>query len=95
MEFWHCHKPDVPPNLSAPDASHEPSEAKGYGAHSRFAARAGVGFVDLTSFLLAPHDCGGIQVSPLPPRTIPWAGMKKEAWPAYAPRGPVPDTNTP
>ena len=62
MDFWHCHKPSV---LSKSTASghHDPHlEEKGYGAKTRFMARRGVGFVDLTYFLLAKEDCPGVKV---------------------------------
>jgi ubiquitin-protein ligase E3 D len=52
MEFWHCHKPH--------DHKHSKEEQhlaqRGYGASSRVTAQPGVGFVDLTSFLLAESD---------------------------------------
>ncbi|KAI1434698.1 ubiquitin-conjugating enzyme E2C-binding protein [Xylaria sp. CBS 124048] len=52
MEFWHCHKPS---NLQH---SHDEEHltTRGYGASSRIAAQPGVGFVDLTSFMLAYSD---------------------------------------
>ncbi|KAI0536488.1 ubiquitin-conjugating enzyme E2-binding protein [Xylaria digitata] len=52
MEFWHCHKPH--------SHTHENDEEhltnRGYGASSRITAQPGIGFVDLTSFLLADSD---------------------------------------
>ncbi|KAI1819074.1 ubiquitin-conjugating enzyme E2C-binding protein [Xylaria intraflava] len=52
MEFWHCHKPS---NLKhGHDDEHLTN--RGYGASSRIAAQPGVGFVDLTSFLLYYSD---------------------------------------
>lgn len=58
MDFWHCHKPDVP--HAHGDEQTQPD--KGYGPASRFAATPGVGFVDLTTLLLSEEDCIGIQV---------------------------------
>lgn len=60
MDFWHCHKPDIPYAYDT-DAQSQPD--KGYGPGSRFAATSGVGFVDLTSFLLSESDCTGLKVS--------------------------------
>lgn len=59
MDFWHCHKPDVP---HAHGSSAPPVLDKGYGANTKFSARAGTGFVDLTTFLLSDADCAGILV---------------------------------
>ncbi|KAI1841699.1 hypothetical protein JX265_006248 [Neoarthrinium moseri] len=54
MEFWHCHKPHSHDH----DESAEGDLAgRGYGANSRISAQAGVGFVDLTSFLSLDKDC--------------------------------------
>ncbi|TGJ87478.1 hypothetical protein E0Z10_g1242 [Xylaria hypoxylon] len=52
MEFWHCHKP----HGHIHDNDEEHLTNRGYGASSRIAAQPGVGFVDLTSFLLADSD---------------------------------------
>ncbi|KAI3332268.1 ubiquitin-conjugating enzyme E2C-binding protein [Xylariaceae sp. AK1471] len=52
MEFWHCHKPQE--HKHSNDDQHLTN--RGYGASSRIAAQPGVGFVDLTSFLLADSD---------------------------------------
>ncbi|KAI1752536.1 ubiquitin-conjugating enzyme E2-binding protein [Xylaria castorea] len=52
MEFWHCHKPDSHDHGN--DEEHLTS--RGYGASSRITAQPGIGFVDLTSFLLADSD---------------------------------------
>ncbi|KAI0459727.1 ubiquitin-conjugating enzyme E2-binding protein [Xylaria acuta] len=52
MEFWHCHKPHS--HNHSNDEEHLTN--RGYGASSRIAAQPGVGFVDLTSFLLADSD---------------------------------------
>ncbi|KAI1775274.1 ubiquitin-conjugating enzyme E2-binding protein [Hypoxylon cercidicola] len=50
MEFWHCHKPDHA------HANDESLASRAYGANSRISAQSGVGFVDLTSFLLSEAD---------------------------------------
>lgn len=57
MEFWHCHKPDHG------HAHDESLASRGYGANSRISAQSGVGFVDLTSFLLAETDISASTVS--------------------------------
>lgn len=63
MDLWHCHKPNLPQNQTA-NGSHESHlEEKGYGANIRFMARHGVGFVDLTYFLLSKEDCLGVKVN--------------------------------
>ncbi|KAH8674655.1 ubiquitin-conjugating enzyme E2-binding protein, partial [Tricladium varicosporioides] len=58
MDFWHCHKPD---DLED-DHEHEVNGASGhtkirYGANTKFTAQSGIGFVDLTTFLLLDTDC--------------------------------------
>ncbi|XMA10753.1 hypothetical protein WAI453_003544 [Rhynchosporium graminicola] len=71
MEFWHCHKPDLPPEEasgSSRRAGHvhpeEIAASKGYGATSKFTARTGIGFIDLTTFLLYSTDCANLKVRP-------------------------------
>ena len=60
MDFWHCHKPD---EHHLHDHTHEEAiGGKGYAAGNRLEATAGIGFVDLTSFLLKEQDCEGAQV---------------------------------
>jgi len=59
MDFWHCHKPSTPANG---DHSHEEASSRGYGANTKFTAQPTVGFVDLTTLLLAESDCRGIEV---------------------------------
>jgi hypothetical protein len=60
MDFWHCHKPD---EHHLHDHTHEDTMGqKGYAAGNRLQAAGGVGFVDLTSFLLKAQDCEGAQV---------------------------------
>ncbi|KAI0109510.1 ubiquitin-conjugating enzyme E2-binding protein [Nemania sp. FL0031] len=55
MEFWHCHKPHNHKHGGGDDDD-EHLTNRGYGASSRITAQPGVGFVDLTSFLLADSD---------------------------------------
>lgn len=71
MDFWHCHKPDVPEHERAHNLGsngtnshngHDHAEnvvatAKGYGANTKFAANSGVAFVDTTTFLVTSADC--------------------------------------
>ncbi|KAF9699603.1 hypothetical protein EKO04_002519 [Ascochyta lentis] len=61
MDFWHCHKPD---EHHLHDHTHEVGEQKGYAAGNRLKAVDGVGFVDLTSFLLRAQDCEGAKILP-------------------------------
>lgn len=58
MEFWHCHKPH---NHEKHDD--EKLTQRGYGASNAIAAQPNVGFVDLTSFMVAESDCNGLLVS--------------------------------
>jgi hypothetical protein len=62
MDFWHCHKPNVLKKHNTNIHHDTYLEEKGYGANTRFMARRGVGFVDLTYFLLSKEDCSGVQV---------------------------------
>ena len=65
MDFWHCHKPDVSvaSDSSPADKAVEHSSAnRGYGAHTKFAPSPGIGFVDLTTFLLSEKDLQNIEV---------------------------------
>ena len=72
MEFWHCHKPDVPEHeqggLQNGTSGHEknpndedPNANRGYGANTKFVARASTAFVDPTTFLLTGSDCSNIE----------------------------------
>ncbi|CAJ2513826.1 Uu.00g019450.m01.CDS01 [Anthostomella pinea] len=61
MEFWHCHKPDHKHGNGDGD---EHLATRGYGASSRISAQPGVGFVDLTSFLLSETDVLESAVTP-------------------------------
>ena len=56
MDFWHCHRPDVPH-----DHDHK-TPLKGYSATSKLALQSGVGMVDPTDFVLIPEDCSNIKV---------------------------------
>ncbi|KAF2187023.1 hypothetical protein K469DRAFT_705573 [Zopfia rhizophila CBS 207.26] len=59
MDFWHCHKPD---EHHLHDHTHEEVVGrKGYAAGNRLKAVAGVGFVDLTTLLVAELDCEGVK----------------------------------
>ena len=69
MDFWHCHKPDVPETNGNGHAGHfheDPNASRGYGANTKFMAQSGVGFVDLTTFLVSESDCAGVEVSCFP-----------------------------
>jgi hypothetical protein len=73
MEFWHCHKPDVEPaqtTVSSDDTradhSHDNEDLnshRGYGANSKFVATENVGFVDISTFLLAETDVKNTKAS--------------------------------
>ncbi|CRK42893.1 hypothetical protein BN1723_016091 [Verticillium longisporum] len=71
MDFWHCHKPhDHGQEKNGDgdgggDGDHDDEHLtkRGYGANSSIAAQTRVGFVDLTSFLLAEEDCTGLRFS--------------------------------
>lgn len=58
MEFWHCHKPH---DHGSPED--ERLANRGYGANSTITARPGVGFVDITLFMLSESDCNNLLVS--------------------------------
>ncbi|KAL2024178.1 hypothetical protein VTK56DRAFT_9334 [Thermocarpiscus australiensis] len=65
MEFWHCHKPDHAHHRDkqAGKADEKSLAARGYGASSAVSAQEGVGFVDLTTLLLAESDCRNVTFS--------------------------------
>ncbi|TVY18502.1 Uncharacterized protein LARI1_G003140 [Lachnellula arida] len=82
MDFWHCHKPDVPEHERTHehvsngthgseelDAENSVATTKGYGANTKFAANSGTAFVDMTTFLLTPSDCSSLE--PLDNQTTP------------------------
>lgn len=56
MDFWHCHKPDVP--KLEQNGMESGLVEKGYGASASFRAQKGMGKVDLMTFLLSKDDCG-------------------------------------
>lgn len=56
MDFWHCHRPDVPH-----DHDHK-TPVKGYSADSRLVIQSGVGMVDPVDFVLALEDCQNLTV---------------------------------
>ncbi|KAM4059757.1 HECT-like ubiquitin-conjugating enzyme (E2)-binding domain-containing protein [Hirsutella rhossiliensis] len=58
MEFWHCHKPH---DHSSPED--EGLANRGYGANSTITARPGIGFVDITLFMLSESDCNNLLFS--------------------------------
>ncbi|TKA22528.1 hypothetical protein B0A50_08068 [Salinomyces thailandicus] len=57
MDFWHCHKPDVPHNQG-----HNGSTARGISANSKLAVQQGIGLVGPLHLLLAHEDCQGLSV---------------------------------
>jgi hypothetical protein len=61
MDFWHCHKPHGPHDAKN-GVNGEELAQRGYGANTKFIARPGIGFVDLTYFLLADSDCMNLTV---------------------------------
>lgn len=78
MEFWHCHKPHD--DGHGHDHDHDKQDAhhqgtghdeqhlaatRGYGASSRISAQPGLGFIDLTSFLISVNDIAPDSVSPV------------------------------
>ncbi|KAI9746081.1 MAG: hypothetical protein M1818_000762 [Claussenomyces sp. TS43310] len=85
MDFWHCHKPSAPTTDNGTTEHHDPNESKAYGANHRFTASPGVGFVDLTYFLLSAEDCIGVS-------EVEHMGIKKEAKSANAINDLVTDT---
>lgn len=55
MDFWHCHKPDVP--KMEQNGQESRLVEKGYGANASFRAQKGIGKVDLMTFLFSKEDC--------------------------------------
>ncbi|CCU82431.1 hypothetical protein BGHDH14_bgh01977 [Blumeria hordei DH14] len=73
MDFWHCHKPDNTQSHHIPDddcsgsqenrtSTHSKMTERGYGANNSISAQHGVGFVDISTFLLTEDDCINIKV---------------------------------
>ncbi|KAH7030967.1 ubiquitin-conjugating enzyme E2-binding protein [Microdochium trichocladiopsis] len=56
MEFWHCHKPHDHKKDGEDHGHDHLASTRGYGASARIAAQPGLGFVDLTSLLIATTD---------------------------------------
>ena len=71
VEGHQHHEPHTHDHTATDGAGHHASgkadesslAARGYGASSAISAQGGVGFVDLTTLLLAEADCQGIKVS--------------------------------
>ena len=63
MEFWHCHKP----TQETPKENGDAPARKGYAASNKLRASSGTGFVDISHFLLAPSDCGGMETGKVRP----------------------------
>ena len=90
MDFWHCHKPDVPETNGNGHAEYSHDDLnvnRGYGANAKFTATLGVGFVDLTTFLVTESDCSSIEVSCFPSSSIcilVKTGIKKATKPCFS-----------
>ncbi|RMY44851.1 hypothetical protein D0863_16147 [Hortaea werneckii] len=64
MDFWHCHKPDVPHDHHHRDAhGGNGSAGRGIGANSKLAVERGVGLVGPLEILFAKEDTRNIKVS--------------------------------
>ncbi|KAI7345813.1 hypothetical protein KC354_g14529 [Hortaea werneckii] len=64
MDFWHCHKPDVPHDHHHRDAhGGNGSAGRGIGANSQLAVERGVGLVGPLELLFAKEDTRSIKVS--------------------------------
>ncbi|KAI6809553.1 hypothetical protein KC365_g18333 [Hortaea werneckii] len=64
MDFWHCHKPDVPHDHHHRDAHGvNGSAGRGIGANSKLAVERGVGLVGPLELLFAKKDTRCIKVS--------------------------------
>lgn len=61
MDFWHCHRPDVP---HSHDHTHANVPRKGYSADSTLSLVPGVGMIDPVDFLFVPQDCDNLTVGP-------------------------------
>ncbi|KAK2624251.1 hypothetical protein QTJ16_006201 [Diplocarpon rosae] len=83
MDFWHCHKPDIPASEKEADGSssyrsydaEKVAASKGYGASTRFLASSGIALIDITTFVLYPADCKNLTSSSLASAT-PTLAMK-------------------
>ena len=102
MDFWHCHKPSVPPPSGSGHSHDDPAMSRGYGANTKFIAQPRIGFVDLTTLLVAEADCPGVEVRyfSLVSCHLSFSlhefhvGIKKAAKPALLCNDLVTDTNT-
>jgi hypothetical protein len=63
MDFWHCHKPEVPYTHGHSHQEEDVVQKKGYAAANRLTASGGIGFVDLSFFLFARGDLRDVMVS--------------------------------
>ncbi|KAL2829757.1 ubiquitin-conjugating enzyme E2-binding protein [Aspergillus cavernicola] len=64
MDFWHCHKPDVPKEHKSDgtaQAEDENSKVKGYGASNQVLANPGTVLVDVATFLVSDIECKGLK----------------------------------
>lgn len=66
MDFWHCHKPEVP-NADEADGS---IKQKGYSASNKLTAQAGIGMIDVSDLLLAVESCTNVIVGHHQPISI-------------------------
>ena len=57
MDFWHCHKPDVPNGVA-----NTAGKAKSYAADGTLGPTNGCGLVDASSFLFLIDNCTGVKV---------------------------------
>ncbi|KAI9824283.1 MAG: hypothetical protein M1832_002091 [Thelocarpon impressellum] len=73
MDFWHCHKPAVPNDS---ENCHTAGASKGYAAANKLSAEPGVGFINLSYFLLAEKDCSGLTVGTVDEQAGGWRLMK-------------------
>jgi hypothetical protein len=62
MDFWHCHRPDVPKTNGTGESVEHVAAQKGYGAGTKFVAVKGVGKADVMHFLVFADDCQGVKV---------------------------------
>lgn len=66
MDFWHCHKPDLPKGESESAAEDGDPAKRVYGFSNRIEALAGVGLVDTLYFLAHAENIRNIAVSDHP-----------------------------
>ncbi|EMC93183.1 hypothetical protein BAUCODRAFT_158932 [Baudoinia panamericana UAMH 10762] len=63
MDFWHCHKPDVPHDHGHDHASQPDLTSRRITESSQLKVQPSVGLVGPTFFLLAAEDCPTLSVS--------------------------------